>query len=222
MHGFIARLSAVLGVSALLLTLVAIAPAQAASAAVPDSQRSTTSASAVSDTTRKLTKSDRLLLQQMLQRGGSHVWEGGCQDMTGRCVFFDRRPRSGSSEALWPSWGPCSAGRSRSSAAPSPPCSPTRRTSSSAAAAASAVDLLRPARTTSRTWRSGTPGPMQRSARGEMNIKNMLAFAIVFLALVIAGSVGKGDPLGVTAWIAAAVLAGAGVVIAIALIARRN
>ena len=55
-----------------------------------------------------------------------------------------------------------------------------------------------------------------------MNIKNMLAFAIVFLALVIAGSVGKGDPLGVTAWIAAAVLAGAGVVIAIALIARRN
>ena len=91
MHGFIARLSAVVGVSALLLTLVAIAPAQAASAAVPDSQRSTTSASAVSDTTRKLTKSDRLLLQQMLQRGGSHVWEGGCQDMTGRCVFFDRQ-----------------------------------------------------------------------------------------------------------------------------------
>jgi len=53
-------------------------------------------------------------------------------------------------------------------------------------------------------------------------MKNMFAFAIVFCVLVIAGSVGKGDPLAVTAWTAAAVLAGAGVVIAIALIARRN
>lgn len=41
MHGFIMRLSAFLGVSALALTLLAVAPAQAAR---PDAQRSTTSA----------------------------------------------------------------------------------------------------------------------------------------------------------------------------------